>query len=527
MAPASAVFRRTLRDVRTATISFALLFGLVAVAVVTGYRHTYPDRAARVEFAAAFADNKAVRLFYGVPRDLVSTEGYAAWRLGGLVPLFAAAFGLIAATRVLRGEEDAGRDELVRAGAVSRPALLRARLAALACAVAALWLVELAALLASGLAPGGSALLAGGTALAALVYAAVGAAASQLLAPRRAALELASALLAADFFLRVVADTTGRTRLHWLAPLGWLEELRPFTGARPWVAALPLALAAGLVALAAGLSARRDVGAGILALRDVAPARTRLLSSPLAFALRSARTGLAVWVAGVALFAVVFGALAASVASAGLSERIREQLERLGGVDVATARGYLGLSFLFFVLAISLFACAQASAARAEEAGGRLETLLALPVARGRWLGGRLLLGAAGCVVLALVAGLAAGAGAAATGAGVSPARTLEAGLNCLPASLLFLGLAMLLTAVAPRATAAAYGIVVTAFVWELLGALLGSPSWLLALSPFHHVAPVPAVPFRATPALAMLAAGAAASALAVAWFRRRDLVAD
>ena len=51
--------------------------------------------------------------------------------------------------------------------------------------------------------------------------------------------------------------------------------------------------------------------------------------------------------------------------------------------------------FIFFILAVSLFVCAQIGAARQEEADERLETLLALPVGRSGWLGGRLLLAVA------------------------------------------------------------------------------------------------------------------------------------
>ena len=93
------------------------------------------------------------------------------------------------------------------------------------------------------------------------------------------------------------------------------------------------------------------------------------------------------------------------------------------------------------MLALSLFVCFQIAAAREEEAEQRLETLLALPVGRRRWLAGRLAVAALGAAAIALVAGLLAWAGAAAAGAGVSFGALLGAGANCLPAALLFLGL--------------------------------------------------------------------------------------
>jgi ABC-2 type transport system permease protein len=101
----------------------------------------------------------------------------------------------------------------------------------------------------------------------------------------------------------------------------------------------------------------------------------------------------------------------------------------------------------------------------------------------------------------------------------------LEAGANCLPVALLFLALAALAYAALPRASAGiAYGLVAVAFLWQLVGSLLGAPRWLVELTPFAHVAAVPAQPFRASAAGIMLAIGALAALLALWAFARRDL---
>ena len=100
-----------------------------------------------------------------------------------------------------------------------------------------------------------------------------------------------------------------------------------------------------------------------------------------------------------------------------------------------------------------LRACRSASI-RSEEAEQRLETLLALPVGRRGWLGGRLL--------RRLPAGAAArGARGRRAGLGgrrdqgaerLALPRMLGAGANCLPVALLFLGLGALAYALAPAA---------------------------------------------------------------------------
>jgi ABC-2 type transport system permease protein len=231
------------------------------------------------------------------------------------------------------------------------------------------------------------------------------------------------------------------------------------------------------------------------------------------------------WLAGVGGFAVVMGMISHSFANAHLSESVQRQVAKFGGGSITTPAGALGLYFLFFVFAISLFACSQLAAVRREESDQRLETLFALPIGRRRWLGGRLTVILSGIVLLALAAGVLAWAGAASQGGGVSLGDMLGAGANCVPASLLFLGLGVFVFATFPRATvAAAYLLVSVTFLWELVGDLVAAPEWTLALSPFHDVGLVPAQSFKATEAIVMLAIGAAATAAALPLFKRRDL---
>ncbi|HEX5308996.1 MAG TPA: hypothetical protein VFW38_07940 [Solirubrobacteraceae bacterium] len=523
---ASAIARRAFADGRTRTISFALLFAFVAVANVAGFKHSFPTLNDRLNFAHSFGGDASVRLFYGEPHELLTAGGYVAWRVGGFMSIFAAVWGLLAAVRALRTEEDAGRWELILAGAVRRPQALFAVLAATCAGVAVLWLASFVGLVLGGLSAGGSAYLALATVAPAPVFLGIGAVVCQLAPARRVALELGMAILAVLLVLRVVADTsTGAGWLRWATPLGWSEELRAFAHPQPAVLILPLVASVALLLIAGRIALRRDVGSGLIQTHDRTAPRLWLLSSPTALALRGERGSLAGWLFGVGGFAVIIGVISTTFTTAKLSENLRREFARVGGAKITTPTGALGLYFLFFVLAISLFACSQIAAARHEEADQQLETLLALPVFRRRWLAGRLALALGGSIVLALVAGLLAWAGARSQGAAVSLPRMLEAGANCLPATLLFGSLSALAFAVLPRATSGiAYGLVSVAFVWQLFGSLLGMPSWLLGLSPFHHIGLVPAQSFKGLAAAIMLTVAAAGVLAALALFKRRDL---
>ena len=525
MSASSAVTRRAFAEGRTSTLAFAALFAAASAAQVVGYGNTYPTRADRLAFAHTFGGNGAIRLFYGVPHDLLTVGGYAGWRVGGFMSLFAAVWGALAAVRAMRGEEDSGRHELLLAAPVSRARVLGAALVAIALGACVLWLALFLALALSGLPAGGSAYLALVVISPVPTFVGVGAMASQVAPNRRLALGLALSVLAVSFALRVIADTVGGAGwLRWATPLGWVEELRAFAHPEPWVLALPVAACVVLILPAIAIATRRDLGAGMIAPSDSSDPRLRLLGSPLLLAVRGELGVLAAWIAGVGSLALIMGVISNSFSS-GLSETLRQRLERVGGGTLMTPSGVLAFYFLFFALVISLFAAGQMTAARHEEADQRLETLFALPVGRRLWLLGRIALALAGALGLALTAGVLAWAGALSQGAGVSLAGMLEAGANCLPLVCLFLALSGLGFAALPRATSfIAYGLVVTSFIWELLGSVVGAPHWTLGLSPFHHIGLVPVAAFRPLAACAMLGIGAAATLLALVFLGRRDL---
>lgn len=527
LGPARALAARSFADAKVRTLGFAYLFAVYAYIQPFGYRRAYPTAASRLLFARSFASNKGLRLFYGEPHDVATISGYTAWRVGGTLAIAAAIYGLLAAVRAYRAEEDTGRLELVLAGPLGRGAAFAAQLVAIGLGVLVLWGAELAGFVVAGLPVGGSAYLALATASVACVFAGIGAVASQLAPTRRVALELGGAVVAASLLLRAVADTSGTADwLRWLTPLGWAEELRPFGGAEPAVLALPLLATVALLLGAAVIGGGRDLGSGLLRARDTSAPRLHLLSSPTAQALRASRGSLLAWLAGIGVFAFVLGLISQGISAAGISKSLQEQIAKLGAGSILTPVGYLGFVFLFFVLALSVFACAQVGAAHRDESDQQLETELSLPVSRTRWLGGRLALAAAAAAVLSLAAGLFAWAGAASVGVQLSLARLAGAGANCLPVALLFLGVAALAYGIAPRTSAGvSYGLVTAAFLWQTVGSLVGAPGWLVDVTPFAHVGLVPAAPFRAGAAAAMTAIGLLAGVGALAAFRRRDLL--
>ena len=110
---------------------------------------------------------------------------------------------------------------------------------------------------------------------------------------------------------------TARTRapgLGWLSPLGWTDQLRAFGDNRWPVLLVPLAvLLPPSWAAATAVQERRDTGAGLLAGRVTHRSRSWGLGSPVAFAWRADLAVLLAWGAGVSVAGMVVGVLLPSV----------------------------------------------------------------------------------------------------------------------------------------------------------------------------------------------------------------------
>jgi ABC-2 type transport system permease protein len=533
--PGTVVAFRAARASAGSAVLWGYVFGLTVASAALGYTSTYKTPADRARFAALFGSNAGLAAIAGPARDIQTIAGYTAWKCTVFLSILGAVWGLLTATRLLRGEEEAGRYELLLAGQTTRRRAAAQSLAGLGAGLAVLWTLTAVITVAVGrspkvaIAPGPALYFALTLVAAAAMFLAAGALASQLAATRRQAAAYCGAALGGCYALRMVADSaTGLAWLRWTTPLGWIETLRPLTGPHP-LGLLPIAaLTALLAGLAVHLAGRRDLGASVLPDRAGARARPVLLSGPAALAVRLARPALLGWAAGIAALALLMGFIAkqAGVALSG-SASIQKVLARLGEHG-GTAATYLGFTFVMVAVIVAFLAAQQVTTARAEEASGRLDHILVRPVSRTSWLAGRVAIAAAVLAAGGLLAGLSAWAGAASQHAGVSLPSLLGAGLNLVAPALCVLGAGLFTLGVRPRAaTAVTYAVLAWSLLVELAGGFFGSNHWLLDTSVFHQMAAAPAVSPDWASAAAMTALAAAAIAAGAIRFSHRDLAGE
>jgi ABC-2 type transport system permease protein len=531
--PGTVVARLTARRASVQSAIWGVVFGVLVVSTVSSYASAYPTVADRLRLRASVGGNVGAEALLGPTRRIETVAGWTGWRALGLAMLIGAIWGLLAGTRFLRGEEEAGRWELLLTGATTRGRAAAQALAGLAVALLAMFAVTAIFCVVEGrshdarFTVSASLFLAVALVASPALFVAVGAFTSQLANTRRRAAGLAAAVFGVCFVLRMVASAASSLRwVRWVTPLGWIDALHPLTGSQVWPLVPLVVLIAGLAVATVRLASARDVGAGVLPDRDTARARTALLGGPTGLAVRLVR-GVAIgWIGASAALAFVMG-LVARAAAKSISDTpsLRQILERLGGGRSSGAEFYLGFAFLTVATVVALLAASQAHNLREEESEGRVENLLVRAVGRVPWLAGRLGVALALIVATGVLSGFAAWAGAAVEHTNVSLGRLLEGGVNVVPPAVLVLGIGTLAFGILPRAvTIVAYGLVAWSFLVELVGATVKSNRWFLDTSLFHHMKPVPAADADWTSACVMAGIGILAAAVGAVAFMRRDV---
>lgn len=523
LAGTGTLLRLALRLDRVRLPVWVLVIGLTPAATAANYAKLYPT-ADSLKAVSGVISNASLVAVNG-PLFGVSLGGLTAWKIGVTELILAALMSLLTVVRHTRTEEETGRLELLGATVVGRYAPLTAALLTAAVANAAAALSVTLGLMGTRMPVAGSVALGLSICATGLVFAAVAAVAAQLTESARTATAIAAAVLGAAYLLRAVGDT-GPTWLSWLSPLGWAMRMRPFAGELWWVPALAVAFAAALAALAYTLVGHRDLNAGLLPQRSGRAEAAPGLRSPLALAWRLHRGLLIGWVIGLALSGAVLGGAANGLSHAeGIGQQVNDMLARIGGRK-GLVDAYLAAVFGIVGLVAAVYTVQATVRLRAEEAGGRLEPLLATRVGRIRWALSHLAFAVLGTALLLAVAGVGAGLayGMQVHDVGGQLPRLLTAALVQLPAAWVLAGFGVALFGLVPRWTALAWAaLVVCALVLEV-GEILGLSQWLVDASPFAHVPKLPGSAFTVMPLVWLAGISAVLAVAGLAGFRRRDI---
>ena len=527
LAGTSDLFRLAWRRDRILVPSSVLGLVVLAVGSAQATLALYPTDESAATGLTSVLSNPSVIALYG-PIGAHTADALAVFKTVMLGAFLVAVLGFVVVRRHTRTEEDEGRLELLGAGVVGRWSPL----------VAAVSLASIAVLAASALAAAGLASLgmdvlgsvAFGVAWLSAGLATVGvtAVAVQVASTTRGAAGLGFGFLAAAYALRAIADSADGGWVHalgWLSPLGWAGRVQAYGANRWWI--LLLGILALVVGVATGLAilGRRDLGAGLIPVRNGPSRAHRILSSPLGLVTRLARGTIVGWTIGLTLGGFVVGSLLGSVAEMTDDPAISQFLERLGGSAGTVEDIYISTELRFICVAVAAVGIALTLRLVGAERSGLGEVVLSTPTSRIRWYAAHVALPLVLTAVLMTLVGVVVGlTGPAVTPLAPTVGPTVGAALASLPAVWVLVGVAAALAGATPRFAPFAWGVLLVTFVVGELGTTMDLPEWVVDASPFAHLSQLPGGSFDMLPALVLVGTAAALVAGGAAAYLARDV---
>lgn len=500
------------RIVAPLSVAVLVLMSVVSAAATPGL---YADEAARVRAAEALNASPAIVALYGPVLDVTSEGELSMTKMTVLYAVFVAVLLVVVVRRHTRVDEESGRAELVGGTSVGRDAPLAATTAEVAVVATVLGLATAVGNTVAGLDPVGSLAFGGVWAGTALVAAGIAAVCCQLAASARTCAGFAAATIGLLFVLRAAGDI-GPGWLSWCTPLGWNTQVRAYGDQRWWLLACYPVLAALLLALAASLRARRDLGSGLLPSRPGPSVGSARLTGAVTLAWRVQGVALILWTVAATALGVVFGMISPGIGDLLGSEVAASIIDELGGALVSAILSVVAVVLTYLAVAVT-------SHAGRDEDDGRAELVLSTGTSRGRWFLATAVVALAGVAWLLVVTGVGLWVGYVLAG-GPDIGNLLVAALAWVPAAWVVAALAVLSLAHGPRWTALAWAWPAGFLTLALVGDLLRLPGWATGLSPYSHVPSLPAASWSWASAGGLTAI--ATALLFVAWwrFRSRDI---
>ena len=530
------IYAKTMRDSRLAFLIMAGLLGGVMFVVGAAIPNLLSTQAARDDIVRLANDLGVASGVAGKPINVGTLGGYVSWKYGPVFVIIASLWSILALSGTLAGEAAHGSLEFVAVSPFGKRRIALEKLAAhltvmtlvLAILAVAAWSTAaiFGKLPSDAIPPQAAIGFALWIGLVALVFGGL----ALILAPfigRGAAAGISGAALFAGWILNGYSATVPAFRIPAeLTPWAWTNNHVPLGGQYDWGSVVFTAIVA-FVLLAVGLEAfvRRDLGASTALPSPNTPRALRGLGGPFGRAF-SERLPVALgWAVGLGVFVLAMAGASRSVAdSFARSPDIEKTFTTIfPNFNVATAGGLLQLLISLAFIVVGFAACTLVSGWASDESSGRLDMLLATPLARSRWAVSSGLGVYAAIAVMTAITAVAIGIGA--LGAG-SDAITPMAGMITLglyAAALAGIGFAVggYRTSIAAEAVAL---VVVATYLVDLIGPALKLPDWFHQLALTAHMGQPMVGNWDANGVVACLVIAAGGLLLGGWGMRRRDV---
>lgn len=522
------------RDRIKLVVWLLVIIGFTAI-MPPALEETYGKPAAREAYYATLSTNAVGRMFGGIVDDatmgsIIMVESFV------FLAVLVAVMNVLFVVRHTRQNEEMGSTELLLSGRVDRYAPLTATLL-IAVALNVLIGVGMAAVLMTSdvLSVDGNILFGiaqGSVGMTTAAFAALGV---QLFTNTRVTTVFLSLGIAVMFFVRAFGDGLAKTVdgrvestwLSWLSPMGWGQQLYPYTRQETWVLWLFVGAITASLTVAYILVRYRDVGQGLLADRLGRARASALLRTTEGLTWRLQYMALFGWVVVIAILGSVYGAMAPAIEDLAKDNPVlQEYVAAIGGGD-KLVEGFMASMIALMAMTALAYIAQSLGRLQAEEMSGRLENILATATGRLRWASGHALFVLGGSIILLLISSVAMAlvVRAVTDGGSWSLGEYVLASLNYAPALAVCWAVVVMVFAFMPRLTSAAgWLIFALAFSWYQFGALLKFPDWLKDISPFSHIPLIPLEDAEMTPLIILSAIALGCVVISVIRFKFRDI---
>jgi ABC-2 type transport system permease protein len=497
------IYGKTIRDSRLAFIIAAGLLGGMALVMGVAVSNIFPTAAARLGVDALFGSvpESMMRLFGNV--DLIGSKvgtlgGYVTFKYSAIFALGTAIWSIMALSGTLAGEARRGSLDFVAAAPFGKRRIALEKLAA---HLTLLWLAMVVLALMTTfssnafgdaalgdqiplLSSAGFALWVG---FIAMFFGGLAFALSPLLG--RAGSAGVAGLGMGALWITNGLNVGGPLLI--LSPFNWTFDHVPLVGIYDWPS-LALVAIFGIVLVAIGveLFARRDLGVTAGLSLPQLPAAVLGVHGPTARAFGDQLPRALSWGIGLGLIGILYASLAGVLA---------DQISSLSGLgdsfallfpdaDFASTGGWMQLYVELLYIAAGFAAATFVSKWASDEGDGRLEMVLATPMARARWVvaGGAAALLAVVVTTVLFAAGV--GLGSAVGGLASGEAMLGCASLGLYAAAIVGIGVAVggvWRTSIAAEIAAL---VVVVTYLLDLVAPPLNLPDWLHQLALTAHM---------------------------------------
>lgn len=468
-------------------IPWVLLISMLSSSSILAYRWIFPEEDDRRGLALALTSNPAFELIFGPGRDLLSSDGFNAWRAGQLGALFAALMAILIVIGNSRAAEDSGQAELIASGVVTRTSRLAVPLLLATIAALGLGVVCFLVTWAVGGQVAPTVILSAGFTSIAFTFAGVAAVTAQLGSDARTASTLAIGIMGVTYLARGYLDVSDAAPwTQWLTPFGWLERAGAAIENEPLPLLACLVLGLALIGLAMVLQARRDYAQGLILPPPGTANNCRIGVFSLTWRLH--RSTLVTWLTVFLMLGVAFGHLGASVGDI-LGTNPDLALVLLSGATTTKELSFVFIATIFQLVGIvaAVLGAQVVMRVYAEEIAGRVAPLLSGPLPRSKLFASYVLI-ALSADALALMLNGAVQGMVAARGSELLFHEVFLQAVATIPAVWLLTGVAVATVGARPKIRAVGWLVIVGSFVLTLLGPTFNLPEWALDLSPLHHV---------------------------------------